>query len=130
MTDAADGAPTRMHTKDEASPQAASGALCVALFRPGARAVCRCTAEECSPGECDALHVLAPDGGQTATFWGAAYRAMALESTSDCTGGLCIYRMPQTTGDAATDAAASLIRNRLAEMKMVNAKFWARKNEL
>jgi tRNA U34 5-methylaminomethyl-2-thiouridine-forming methyltransferase MnmC len=41
---------------------------------------------------------------------------------SEYLGGLCVYRMPQTTGDAATDAAASLIRNRLAEMSGILGK--------
>lgn len=128
--EAASGASVSVHTRDEASPLAANGPLRVALFRPGAKAICACRAGDCEPSECNALYVLAEDGDHVATFWGCAYRAMVQEPTSNGTGGLCIYRMPQTTGDAATDAAASLIRNRLAEMSAANAAFWARRDRL
>jgi hypothetical protein len=55
---------------------------------------------------------------------------MVQDTTKGFPGGLCVYRMPQTTGDAATDAAASLIRNRLSEMNAANAAFWAGRDEV
>jgi hypothetical protein len=117
------------HTHDEASPAAANGPLRTALFRPGTRAICKCAAGECAPADCDELYILDAADVHVATFHGTQYRATD-ETNSGGGGlsGLCVYRLPTTTGDAATDAAAALIRNRLAEMNLANQAFWARRD--
>jgi hypothetical protein len=92
---------------------AANGPLRAALFAPGTRAICKCAAGECAREDCDALYIVDSNDARIAAFYGADFRA-ANETTS---GGLSVYRMPARTNDAAIDAAADLIRNRLADIK-------------
>jgi hypothetical protein len=92
---------------------AANGPLRAALFPSGSRAICKCSAGECARGACDALYILDDNDVRIAGFYGADFRA-ANETDS---GGLSVYRMPARTNDAAIDAAADLIRNRLADIK-------------
>lgn len=118
------------HTHDEASPAAANGPLRTVLFRPGTRAICKCSAGECAPEDCDELFVVDAAGVHVATFHGTQYRATD-ETNSGGSGlsGLCIYRMPSRTNDALVDAEVLRIQTRLAEMNRRNAEFWARKEE-
>jgi hypothetical protein len=68
---------------------------------------------ECAREACDTLYIVDSNDRRIAAFYGADFRA-ANETTS---GGLSVYRTPARTGDAAIDAAADLIRNRLATIQ-------------
>jgi hypothetical protein len=117
------------------SDAVASGPLRVAIFRPGAVAMCRCMWEEgLKPEDCDALYVGAPSGDHIATFWGKGYRAISKEATANGPGGLCVYRMPGAkasqseapTNDSATQESMS---DRLKELNRRNAEHWKRTDE-
>jgi hypothetical protein len=101
----------------------ANGALRVALFKPGTRAICKCAAGDCAPDQCDALYLIDSDDNHIATFHGSQFGA-ANETDSEGSGvsGLCVYRTPQATRD---DNRLLRLRDALVKMNEQNATFWA-----
>ncbi|MGA8762490.1 MAG: hypothetical protein WB562_06335 [Candidatus Sulfotelmatobacter sp.] len=112
-------------TQDSASPLMANGPLRTALFRPGTAAQCKCSAGECSPEDCDELWIFDETGTRIACFYGSDFRATDEENSGGSgVSGLCVYKMPARTEDAAIDKAVLQIRQRLHDINVANAAFW------
>jgi hypothetical protein len=107
------------------SDAVANGPARTAIFRPGTRAICKCAAGECAPGDCDELWVYDVDNNKIACFYGNQFRATDETGSGGAPSGLCVYRVPSTTGDKAIDDAVLGIQKRLADINKANAEFWA-----
>jgi hypothetical protein len=106
----------------------ANGALRTALFRPGTRAQCKCAAGACAPDVCDELWIYDAGGDRIACFYGREFRATDEDVSVGDVSGLCVYKMPKATSDAAIDKAVLQIRQRLSDVNTANAAFWATRN--